>query len=621
MVSLARVLGIAVSPAESEVCMLGSATLFCITAATYVLQPLRDGAALAVPSLSPAMLVFAPLLLTAAANASIARLSRARGPQCPRSAVLPLFLRASSVGLLALCAAMWAVLPTRCSSGDADGSSSSSSGGGGGGLRSGAGLGSIEGGRSWQLLRAAFFLWCSVFGVLAASLGWGAAGGGLVAARARRLLGPVGAGCTLGQLAGSGLVAASVRVAEHHGQQQQQQQLQGGGCEAAIAQLQMQLLLLPAAAAVLWLASRFATRLLARTAAAAAAAGRVVAGCAKRSNSSSSSSSSSASVVGGAGSSAVTLLRASPYLQRVACYTCCYAFSSAVLFFIKLELVAGAATGAAAAAAAAATAAAAAKVGDGGRLAAASVAAPPALPSARMASFSAGVNFVAALCTLLAQLFGTARVTRHLRAATTLAFLPATAFCGLLALLLAVPRHHHDAAAAAAGAAAAAAGAATATGYGAALSVLAAAQVTQSVANYALAKPARESLWAADMVTAEQRLFCKPLLDTGANRLGFALAAAWYSAVGNIAACSARGGALGAVQLLVPAAWFCVALQLGADCVSRAQQQRAKGHPAAAAGAAAPCQPMARAVPAALAAACLAYGGIWWWKSSSQMRA
>ena len=55
MVSLARVLGIAVSPAESEVCMLGSATLFCITAATYVLQPLRDGAALAVPSLSPAM--------------------------------------------------------------------------------------------------------------------------------------------------------------------------------------------------------------------------------------------------------------------------------------------------------------------------------------------------------------------------------------------------------------------------------------------------------------------------------------------------------------------------------------------------------------------------------------
>ena len=100
----------------------------------------------------------------------------------------------------------------------------------------------------------------------------------------------------------------------------------------------------------------------------------------------------------------------------------------------------------------------------------------------------------------------------------------------------------------------------------AALAVLASAQVALSVVNYALAKPARESLWAADMVSAEQRQYCKPLLDSGANRLGFALAAAWHGAAGRLLACAAQGGALGTAQLLVPMVWFSVALQLGEDC-------------------------------------------------------
>ncbi len=131
--------------------------------------------------------------------------------------------------------------------------------------------------------------------------------------------------------------------------------------------------------------------------------------------------------------------------------------------------------------------------------------------------------------TLVLQIFGTGRIVTRLGVGLTLALLPVLTGLGFLALALAPI-----------------------------LGVLIGFQVVRKAANYALVKPARESLYAP--LGADEKYRAKSFIDTFVYRGGDAAGAAFF---GRLQALGLGHGGAAAVGTALAALWTLVALHLG----------------------------------------------------------
>lgn len=190
----------------------------------------------------------------------------------------------------------------------------------------------------------------------------------------------------------------------------------------------------------------------------------------------------------------IGLVLRSPYLLSICAFLLLYSLSSTFLYLAQAGIVAGI---------------------DGGR--------------AARAQLLARIEVWVQSATLLTQLMVTGRVLRRFGGGRVLAVLPLVTAAGFVVL-----------------------------GWHPGLVALVVVQVVRRVTNYALVKPARESLFAALQPAAQYR--AKSFIDTFVYRGGDALGAAAY---GGLTALGLALGGVAAVAVPISLVWTWVALDLG----------------------------------------------------------
>lgn len=178
MSGLARALGVSSEEADSEdlsQVLRSFGFLFLLMAAYYILQPLRDEIGLRLGSAAAPTLFRWSLVAMVAANPLLA-LALAR---LPRPRLVPLVIRFFAFHLVIFWVAFRA-----------------------------AGESSPVG--FYPLLPAVYYLWVGVFNLFCVSLFWSMMADLFNAAKARRYFGLIGAGASLGQMAGSALAGLTV---------------------------------------------------------------------------------------------------------------------------------------------------------------------------------------------------------------------------------------------------------------------------------------------------------------------------------------------------------------------------------------------------------------------------
>lgn len=302
-----------------------------------------------------------------------------------------------------------------------------------------------------------FYIWLSVFNMLAVSLFWSFMAEGLGYTRGRRLFGLVAIGGTAGAILGSALTAALV---ERIGRAW----------------------LMVIAAVMLEGAVQLIARLVRRFDAAPAAEGEPAAAPAPMGK-------AGGSVLGG-----VTLTFTSPYLLAVAGYLFLYSLTSTFLYFEQAHIVDA-----------------------------------QALTREGKAALFARIDLWTNVLTILCEILLTGRLLKKLGAGRVLALLPVGTAAGFAALALR-PQ----------------------------LLVLTLFQVLRRAANYALARPARETLFTT--VDNDVRYKAKSFIDTFVYRGGDALGAGTVEALG---VAGLGLGPLAAIGVPTAAAWTWLSLYLG----------------------------------------------------------
>lgn len=306
------------------------------------------------------------------------------------------------------------------------------------------------------LLGRVFYIWLSVFNMLAVSLFWSFMADGFGYQRSRRLFGLVAIGGTAGAILGSGLTAVLV---EHIGRAW----------------------LMVISAVLLELAVRLIVRLARRFDAAGYRAAEPPVPAVVRGD--------GRGVLAG-----ITLTFRSPYLLAVAGYLFLYSLTSTFLYFEQAHIV------------------------DAQQLS-----------RVAKAALFARIDLWTNVLTIICEIFLTSRLLRRLGTGGVLALLPVGTAAGFAALA-ALPG----------------------------LTVLVVFQVLRRAANYALARPARETLFTT--VDNDVRYKAKSFIDTFVYRGGDALGA------GTVEALGVAGLGLGPLALIgVPTAgvWTWLGLYLG----------------------------------------------------------